>query len=52
MASAFVRNINRTLGALGAAARAADAVESRRTPRKQDLLTLGIDPAAYRGIGR
>ena len=52
MANALVRNLNRTLGALAAAARAADAVERHRAPRRQDLQALGIDPVAFGNIGR
>lgn len=52
MAKTLVRNLNRALGALAAAARAADAVERHRTPRRQDLQALGIDPVAYGTIGR
>ena len=52
MTNAFVRNVTRTFGALAAAARAANAVDSRRNPRAQDLVTLGIDPTAFRDINR
>jgi hypothetical protein len=52
MANAFVRNINRTFGLFAAAARAASAVEAYGRPRRRDLMTLGIDPAAFRSIGR
>ena len=52
MANAFVRNINRTFGMLAAASRAASAVEAHGRPRRQDLVTLGIDPKAFRGISR
>ena len=36
--------------ALAAAARAASAVESHRTPRGEDLKTLGIDPEQFRRL--
>lgn len=52
MTNAFVRNVTRTFGLFAAAARAANATEARRTPRAQDLVTLGIDPAAFRDINR
>ena len=36
----------------GAARRSAAAVEAHRAPKARDLETLGIDPAAFRSIGR
>jgi hypothetical protein len=43
----LTRRFHETFAALAAAARAASAVESHRTPRGEDLKTLGIDPAAF-----
>lgn len=51
MTNAFVRNVNRTLGTVAAAARVANAVKIGRTPFKKDLEALGIDPVAFRNIG-
>jgi hypothetical protein len=48
--SPLTLSFHRTFAALAAAARAASAVESRRTPHREDLKALGIDPAAYRRI--
>jgi hypothetical protein len=36
----------------GSAVAAASAVEARRVPKSNDLRILGIDPAAFRSIGR
>ena len=44
MRNTFVRNVSRGLAAFAAAARAANAVETHRSPRGEDLKTLGIDP--------
>ena len=41
---------HQTFVALAAAARAASAVESRRSPRGEDLKALGIEPANYQRI--
>ena len=48
--NALTLSFHRTFAALAAAARAAGAVESRRTPRSEDLKTLGIDPAQFRNV--
>ena len=48
--NALTLSFHRTFAALAAAARAAGAVESNRSPRGGDLKTLGIDPAAYRNV--
>ncbi len=48
--SALTRHFHRTFAALVAAARAAGAVESHRTPRGEDLKTLGIDPEQFRRL--
>jgi MoxR-like ATPase len=45
--SALTLSFHRAFAALAAAARAASAVDSRRTARSEDLKTLGIDPAVY-----
>lgn len=50
------RNALAALGGLfevfGSAVAASQAVEANRQPRASDLRTLGIDPAAFRKIGR
>jgi hypothetical protein len=48
--SALTLSFHRTFAALAAAARAASAVESRRTPRGEDLKALGIEPDAFRRV--
>ena len=48
--NALTRHFHRTFAALAAAARAAGAVESHRTPRGEDLKTLGIDPEQFRRL--
>ena len=48
--SALTLSFHRTFAALAAAARAASAVESRRSPRGADLRALGIDEAAFRRV--
>ena len=48
--SALTLSFHRTFAALAAAARAAYAVDSRRTPRAEDLKALGIEPATYQRI--
>ncbi len=48
--NALTLSFHRTFAALAAAARAASAVESHRSPRGQDLKTLGIDPAVFRNV--
>ncbi|HEY9009433.1 MAG TPA: hypothetical protein VIN06_00300 [Devosia sp.] len=50
MRTTFFRNVSRGIAAFAAAARAANAVENNRTPRGEDLRTLGIEPAAFRKI--
>lgn len=39
--------IGRAIAVFGAAASASAAVEAGRKPKKRDLVTLGIDPAAF-----
>ncbi len=48
--NALTLSFHRTFAALAAAARAANAVDSRRAPRSEDLKTLGIDEAAFRQV--
>ena len=36
----------------GSAVAVASAVEARRVPKSSHLRTLGIDPSAFRSIGR
>jgi hypothetical protein len=48
--SARTHSYHRTFAALAAAARVANAVETRRFPRGEDLKTLGIDPEAFRRV--
>ncbi len=48
--SALTLSFHRTFAALAAAARAASALDSRRTPRSEDLKILGIDEAAFRQV--
>ena len=48
--SPLTLSFHRTFAALAAAARAANAVETRRTPRAADLKTLGIDEAAFQRV--
>lgn len=48
--NALTLSFHRTFAALAAAARAANAVESRRMPRGEDLKTLGIDADTFRRI--
>ena len=48
--SALTLSFHRTFAALAAAARVANAVETRRFPRGEDLKTLGIDPEAFRRV--
>jgi hypothetical protein len=36
----------------GSAAAVSNAVESGRAPKARDLRTLGIDPGAFRSIGK
>jgi hypothetical protein len=52
MTSRFLRSLKSAAGLFAAAARAASAVEAYGRPRRRDLMTLGIDPAAFRSIGR
>lgn len=47
-----LRSLKSTFGALAAAIRASNAVERGARPRDEDLQTLGIEPAAFRRIGR
>lgn len=49
--NALTLSFHRTFAALAAAARAANAVDTCRAPRSDDLKALGIDPADYRRIG-
>ena len=50
------KNVFATLGAfvdvVGSAAAVSNAVEAGRMPKAKHLKTLGIDPAAFRSIGR
>lgn len=46
----LTRSFHRTFAALAAAARAASAVESHRTPSGEDLRTLGIDREQFRRL--
>ncbi|MBL8596620.1 MAG: hypothetical protein JNL14_02655 [Devosia sp.] len=48
--NALILSFHRTFAALAAAARAAGAVESHRTPRGEDLRTLGIDREQFRRL--
>lgn len=50
--TALTQRFRAAFAALAAASRAANAVESSRTPRGEDLRTLGIDPATFSRIGR
>ena len=45
-----IHSFQRTFAALAAAARAANAVETHRSPRGEDLKTMGIDPAAFQRV--
>ncbi len=49
--SLFAR-IGNVFDVLGSAAAAASAVQSGRMPQSKHLRTLGIDPEAFRSIGR
>lgn len=48
--SALTLSFHRTFAALAAAARAANALDSRRRPRAEDLRTLGIDETTFRNV--
>jgi hypothetical protein len=52
MTRRFVRSLKSAADAIAAAARAGTAVDNGRVPRREDLATLGIDPTAFRHIGR
>lgn len=52
MSNRFVSRFKSTVGALAAAVRVGSAVENGDRPRRKDLDALGIDPAAFRSIGR
>ncbi len=48
----FLARVGGFIEVFGAARRSAAALETRRAPAARDLETLGIDPAAFRSIGR
>jgi hypothetical protein len=48
----FVRSLKSAASALAAAVRAGSAAGNGERPRRADLNTLGIDPGAFRNIGR
>ncbi|WP_170986298.1 hypothetical protein [Rhizobium sp. LC145] len=43
--------LGRAIAVFGAAVSVSAAVEGRRTPKRHDLETLGIDPKAFAKIG-
>ena len=52
MQNTLIKRFHETFATLAAAARAAGAVDVGRKPKSEDLKTLGIEPAAFRHIGR
>jgi hypothetical protein len=52
MTRRFVRSLKSAAGVLAAAVRAGSAADNGERPRKADLDVLGIDPGAFRNIGR
>ena len=52
MTRPFITRVVDVFAVLGAASKAAAAVENRRRPADRDLQTLGIDPVTFRAIGR
>ena len=48
----FFANLSTFVEVFGSAAAVSNAVEGGRAPKAKHLRTLGIDPAAFRSIGR
>ncbi len=48
----FFSNLGTFVEVFGSAAAVSQAVEAGRAPKAKHLKTLGIDPAAFRSIGR
>lgn len=48
----FFANLSTFVEVFGSAAAVSNAVEGGRTPSARHLKTLGIDPAAFRSIGK
>lgn len=48
----FFANLDTFATVFGSAVAVSAAVEGGRAPKSNDLKTLGIDPAAFRSIGR
>lgn len=48
----FFSSLGTFVEVFGSAAAVSNAVEAGRAPKARDLRTLGIDPAAFRSIGR
>jgi len=48
----FFANLNTFVELFGSATAVSNAVEGGRTPSAKHLRTLGIDPGAFRSIGK
>lgn len=48
----FFANLNTFVEVFGSAAAVSNAVEGGRAPKAKHLRTLGIDPGAFRSIGK
>lgn len=48
----FLASLDTFVSLFGSAAAVSAAVEAGRAPRDKHLKTLGIDPTAFRSIGR